>query len=396
MFRLTALTLLLSIINAINFENDRREIFVLPNVSVDLAPFTLVGSPLDNFSESLTLKIECTQNLDEYVKMENNLIDFCNGLDFRGKLPDVNAYFSRLAISLVSYPAEAQTITYRLKNSSGSELHSVKQILTFVRKLNLKNVNDVYEYSHATSGKSEAMSSVDLAPFINNFDPKFEVVLESIPVFLQSYFQGNTLYFKIESDHLIIEITGLKYHILERKTGLKSDELYFKVVTTNSQELVQKIDRDRKTEQARSGFLRFLFLFIVCGALFYYFCVYRKAVDDQRRTVQTQVQVLPRKQNLQEPTPNSFEIKGDVLSDSVITWNKDLMAKKVERKAKGVEENVLIGEKDLGEDHSEINPNYKKPPNGSNFGDISVIDRTDMHPKGGVEGHSAFLDGLNI
>lgn len=396
MLRLTAILYLLSIANAINFENDRREIFVLPNVSVDLAPFTLIGSPLDNFSEFLTLNIECSQKLDEYIKIEKNMINFCNGLDFRGKLSDVNAYFSSLSISLVDYPADAQTITYRLINSSGSEIHSVKQVLTFVRKLSLKNVNDVYEYSQQTNGKSEAMSAVDLAPFINNFDPKFEAVFESVPLFLQSYFVGNTLYFKVQSDHLIIEISGLRYHILERKTGLKSDELYFKVVTVNSQEVIDKADRDSKTEKARSSFLRFLFLFIVGIGLFYYFCVYRKTVDDQRRTVQTQVQVLPRRENLQVSTPNSFEIKGDVLSDSVITWNKDLMAKKGERKAKGVEGNVLVGEKDLGDDHSEINQNYNKPPVGGHFDDISVIDRTDAQQRGGVEGHSAFLDGFNI
>jgi hypothetical protein len=342
--------------------------------------------------------MECSQDLDSFIRTRSGLINFCNGLQFRGKIADVEAYFNKLLVSPIGTPTSPQSVTYRLKNANEKELYTVKQTFTFVDKLALKYTNDVFKFNPTQNGKSSLMATVDLAPFQDaGIDPEFDVQLQTVPFWLHVYFSGSSLYFKIETALRAIQMGGFQYNIIEKKTGVKSQDLFFSVETIlNSQEdTLPDQSHQEKASGSKPGFLRLLFFFIVVGGLFYFFCVYKKNAAGATRGTRI---VIPQKvfQKEDEFGSNSFEIKDDILTDSVISWNKDLMARKTTGKPKGAEGAVLVTEDDLGADHSEINPDYNSGVFGKGMEEISVISRDPNAHRGGPESNSAFLDGLNI
>lgn len=385
----------------LTFINDRREVFLLPNIETNVAPFGLVGSSQDNFNEYLTLQIECTPQLDTYIRIHAGLLNLCNGLQFRGKITDVESYFNELAVTPTGIPDTPQSVTYTLKSAAGQKLYTLTQRFSFVETLTLKSVRHTFDFNPSENGRSQIMATVDLGPFEDSgLNPDFEAKLQTEPLWLRTYFVGSSLYFKVQTDSRLADLDGLKFRVIEKKTGLKSEEQFWGLRVTNSgpeTPLPSQTDT-AKSEGSKPGFLRFLFFFIVAGGLLYFFCIYRKpATPRPAMSPNPRIDVTPKAfQKMDDLHSDSFEIKQDVLTDSVITWNKDLMAKKAGVRPRGGEGTVLISEADLEADHGEANPDYNSGVFGRGLEEISGIDKEPGHRRGSNDGQSAFLDGLNI
>ena len=360
-----------------------------------MSPFTVIGTASDNFDEYLLIQFTCSQNLDSFVNFQNNLLDICNGLTFRGRISDINSFFNKLSVTLKAYPETPQSVTFLLTNSKKQELFSLTQTLAFIGKLNLIEALNVYVFDVNDSGAANKMAIIDSSPFSENFSPEFAIVEDTYTPYLESFLSGDLVFFQIQSGLSFIAMSNYKFHVVEKKTGLVSDEVNFKVETKSSPAIfINAVQESPKS--SKFSLLKFSFFFIVAIALIYFFVFYKRQTHSNVQQTKTSLEVMKiiRTDDIQQ---NSFEIKGNVLSDSVITWNHNLMAKHSTKTAKTVEENVLVSQDDISVLVQEGTSQILDAISPEHFEDISIIGSERRQTGGVLNGNnSMFLDGFNL
>lgn len=384
--------LIFAAVFTITFRNIKDNISVIPGLPVNISPFTATMSANDNPNEFLTLKFTCSLEFSSYLFFVSKLINICNGLDFRGRVSDLNYYLSKLDVELHDYPSTPQSISYVLQNANGKQILSVSQNFTFIKEITFKSVNDVYEYNPDQTGQAEKMATVDISYFKNVITPEFEVILESVPTWLETFFEGDSLYFKITRQSRSIEMSGFRYYVVEKRSNLRSKDNNFRVTTKNGI-FPQKETKHQETSRFKF-FLMILFM-VGIGTIFYVFIcrVHQQEEKKEEIIVSINAQKLAQQDNLQS---TSFEIKGDVLSNSVITWNQNLMARQG-RNLKGTEENELVSHEDIQVQNSISELRFPGGVVNKDFDDISEIGGENKHPGAMHHGNnSLFLEGLNL
>ena len=305
-------------------EDKHDEVRLFPNKEIGLTPFT-VRAETDRENElDFELQFICSKATNQALTFGSPDSDICTKESYTGTIAEINTYLQNIKVSVTSSSsAKGNTyIRYSINYKDGDHKDTRKkfeQHLKITTKIPTDVINDEIFYKH-NSETSFSLKVVEINPaYSENVDnDQLSIVMKenTLPSWVKYSFKNNALYLEGETPSDLDNDINFTFMIQDKLTDLKSDEITVGIV--NSEEINNTSSRILVLS---------LFIILSLGMLSAILLVFiRGNKEDKKPTMIASVE------NQQMNAQNDQkDANNDVLSDSILQWNKKLINKHKEK-----------------------------------------------------------------
>jgi hypothetical protein len=384
----------------------RENVLILPRQMNDIAPFKLKADKNDAGDTVLTLSVECSKDLEKSLSFGSAQAPLCPSYSKIGTLTQINDFLGSIkATSSTNLDNVRIKYTVRKPNEDITELtSSVSQTFELANQIPVKMLTPIIKIASGSSS-SELVShvlSISDEYFVNAGKNLFSLKLEQSYDWLTYQFKDAELYMTIKTTKTDeITDTTVTFNVVDNTNGLESTMFNVKF------DLFASASKGTSKTDSQLYFLIFLGIFTLVIIVFIFVLYFtnkrmatqenlKESIDGQKRA------------NQNTPTTNqSFDGKTNVLSDSIINWNKKLVARHKDKT------NVILDMSHSKEQSSlnapDITNNYQRfdesdraeehsrEHNAEGFQDISDIQQDDISVKSQeIHQRSSFLEDFKF
>lgn len=326
MTKLFVCALLASACFSLTLIGSREEVLLLPKQSNRITPFNIKQEEGAS-QKKLKLSVECEGVSESTFVFANNSPNLCPQTTKTGTADELNTYLNSVIVSSTNGSLDRVKINYKLVEADQSAQDGEpKFIQTFeeAKSIPVKLLSSAIKAS-ADSSSAELqyfVISVDNEYFINTVDNSLYAKIEDKPDWLETVFRGPDLYITLKSTKDLSNDMSIDIVIADKTTGLESESQSVKV------EFLDSIKKTNSKVDSQLYFLIFLGIFTLVIVIFIFVLYFankriathenlKQSIDGQKRAAHHNTQT----------TNQSFDGKSNVLSDSIVNWNKKLIAK---------------------------------------------------------------------
>ena len=346
------------------------ELLLLPNQSNRISPFVFRADQGENPSTKLSLRFECSPSLKASFQASSPNQNVCDKPTFEGTLEDVNTFLASLQAQFLPFNSDDATLKYTWSsvNGNGSEVKDqMLQRFTVAKEIPIKMQTPIIHVASDSSNRelTNLVLTISDDYAFNAKNENLELRMANRPTWLSYSFKDFGLYMTLRSNQDLSD-TNLNFNIVDRVTGLESE------ITRLQITFVDSAKKGASKTDSQLYFLIFLGLFTLVIIVFIFVLYFankriaghehlRQSIDGQKRANAPTI-----------TTNQSFDGKANVLSESIINWNKKLIARHQQKASM-----VL----DVSEHKERESFNQKETTEGRNYQRFDDSDRPEEHSR---------------
>lgn len=355
-------------------------IYVADQQGLAFTPFKIKLNATDDSSQIFTLTYNCSAPNAADIRIGSSAFDFCNASPLNGTAADINAKLQSIPVISKAVETFKPSIKFSLFDASKNKIAASTTVLQPLFSIPVQN--KVTALQMTPPMKNEELT--DHSYTIATIDPVYcssfgsnglKLILEpSSDVFVQSFANCQLTLTVGGADAANFAPVQFSATITDTKTNLASDPwLFLATQSTN-------------TNDAFSRFDFWIFVSISVAIIFCFvmmLCYANSKANQYERAKRDTNEVRLNKEDIRNHT---IEMKPNVLSDSILTWNQQLMAKHQHKNLKtqtNFEKNTadILTTKPAQkfEMSSEADNNQKTEEREKPFEDISEINSSGFH-----------------
>ena len=305
--------LLTNTITSLSLANAQTGLLILPNTPNPIAPFTLNPETESEKSISYHLEIKCSDNVAKNILFSGPYADLCTDSSKIDTLENFNSNFKETFASLMDRDNKIKDlkISYTIHYTEDNKSPIVfEQELSIATEIPIHRVNKViyYQPNSSTAFDLKILEIQDIY-FNNAKHNEYTIVLNNnkFPDWLHYDFESNELYFAGKTPYDLEDSLSFSFSIMDRQTGLTSENI---VIETKS-----SIEGESTGGKTLVIVLFLIFTGVIASILIIIFISSKKKRKDASNLKNS---VNAHNKHFQDNTTN-------VLSDSILQWNKKLV-----------------------------------------------------------------------
>jgi hypothetical protein len=326
MTKLFVCALLAAACFSLSLIGSRDEVLLLPKQSNRITPFSIKQDDSSS-QKKLKLSIECSDGSDRTFIFASGSPNICPKTDKTGTADELNSILQTIVVSSTDGSLDRAKITYKLIDA---EEASQDVLTTFTQTFKQATSIPIRLLSPAIKASADSSStelqylvvSVDNEYFINAVSDSLSAKIENKPSWLDTVFRGPDLYITLKPAKNLSSDLSLTLRIVDKTTGLESESHIIKI------EFLESVKTATSKVDSQLYFLIFLGIFTLVIIIFIFVLYFankriathenlKQSIDGQKRAANHNTQT----------TNQSFDGKSNVLSDSIVNWNKKLIAR---------------------------------------------------------------------
>lgn len=400
MFHMPNLILLAMLTSAalcVSLNEIRDTVYAVNQQGLSFTPFKIVQDSGENPATLYSLTYSCDQVRGILINIGSPNFDFCDASPLKGTAAELNAKLQALPLVANSTSNTSAPITFVLSDDKTAKLASATINFTPLATIPILNRVSLLEVTTA------AFESADDAPTftIASIEPAYCDNFGSSGLKIQASGKPSTFHFKFNQCKVTVRIditnrlnpTNITLTVADSLTGLSS----------NTWSLLVTAQSSSSSAFSSADFWIFVVisLSIICCFLVMLCYANSKANEYDRAREETNGVRMSHQIDLKNQT---IEMKPNVLSDSILTWNQQLMAKHQRKNFKASSDfeknmkNILRGPTSKDEVAAIPTVTTNQEP-ARPFEDISEIGTVDLHRSMRVETHQkddSYFDEYHI
>lgn len=311
-------------IHSLVLSNEKSESLLLPNTINDITPFLLVGESEQENLLSYEMKFTCsktTANILEFTSIES---DLCKIDSFTGTIDEINKFFDNIKpkVTIKSSKVNELFIRYVLNYKADSKTKKPEEFVQYLKiaaNIPITLVNtEIYYQNHSSTSFNLKVLEISPDYFVNTTADNLKLVLREniLPDWASYSFKGNALYLTGETPSDIHSDMKFAFTIQDKLTGLSSDMVMVKL--SNS------------ANSGNSSSKVFILSVLTISSLVMFTAILLILIKTKQTESKANVARSIKAHNLNLQTIQK-PVNEDVLSDSILQWNKKLILLHKER-----------------------------------------------------------------
>ena len=303
----------LGALQAIRVVEPQTELLILPNVANSIEPFKLEAETESEKAMAYRLEVKCSENVAYSLEFNGTDPEYCSTESKTGTIESLNGILQGTNATILTGGAELKDlkISYNINyTENGKSPLAFEQQLTVATEIPVHRVNKkIYYQPGSSTGFNLKVLEIQDNYYRNASSNDFTIVLSKnrFPDWLEFQFVGNDLYFSGRTPRDLDSSHSFSFTLQDKQTGLSSSEIEIEI--TSSIE-----------GQAMGGKTMVVVLFLiftgVIGCILLIIFVASKKKRGETSNLKHSVNAY--NQGYQDTTTN-------VLSDSILQWNKKLV-----------------------------------------------------------------------
>lgn len=357
--------------------NVQSTIFAVHQSGLTFTPFKINQTSTEDPLAVYTLTFNCSAPSAMDIVIGSDTNTFCSSSPLNGTTSQLNAKLLQIPIFSNATDKMNSVIVFKLFDQNNTQLAS--KSISFAPLFNLPVINRV----STLEVNQEADTTESGASFaIANIDPEYCAFFGNSGLKLVSLPNPTTFTFKFKDCRAILTIVdltrltpvGLNITLTDSITGLQTD----------TWEVLVMPQTGKYNALARADFWVFVIISSVIISCFILMLCYANSKANEYDKARTETNGI-RYPGQDDPRNLSMENKPNILSESILTWNQQLMAKYQQKNIKpgsSFEQNVEKILKSPANNKEEANVVYvetKEDVPARPFEDISEIGTVDFH-----------------
>lgn len=315
---LVVLIFALHSLTALKLSNPQSNILLLPQTPSALAPFTLQSENESERSVSYKLQVRCSDSLRSIVSFSNASNDICATGDATDTIENLNQLLQRANATLVqdAKAVKDANVLYTLHYAEdGSKTIAFQQTFAVATEVPVHIINKTIYFQPGSSTAFDLkVLTVQNEYLRSEPHPQLAMVVTSghMPEWLTAQFENGELYFAGRTPTELQDDYKFSFAVQDKTTGLVSNDMEIT--------LAGSLDGQAPNSKALVIVLFLIFTGIVACILLLIFMFSRKNApngDTLKHDVAAQV----------AQQQDKVDSSANVLSDSILNWNKKLIEK---------------------------------------------------------------------
>ena len=289
------------------------DFLLLPNTDNHITPFQIESTGKNEEKADYRLNITCNQQVIDKAERNSSKGDYCKAGLLTDNLDGINTILASLSIHTQDIEERKEFVIdyalYYIDEAGENQEFSFKQKLFVANQISVIKDNEIIQYQKGKPNNFELkILTIKQEYYKNAKDHEFVINFNNEkPVWVSYSFIANTLYFKGETPGNLDEEIEFSFTIYDKQTGLSSESVEIEFA---------KINHESSTGSSK---LMILILFIIFSIVIIFIVVAIYYVAKKNKFEDRSL----RRNNDELPTDGSV----NVLSDSILNWNKQLVEK---------------------------------------------------------------------
>ena len=289
------------------------DFLLLPNTDNHITPFQIESTGKNEEKADYRLNITCNQQVIDKAERNSSKGDYCKAGLLTDNLDGINTILASLSIHTQDIEERKEFVIdyalYYIDEAGENQEFSFKQKLFVANQISVIKDNEIIQYQKGKPNNFELkILTIKQEYYKNPKDHEFVINFnDEKPVWVSYSFIANTLYFKGETPEDLDEEIEFSFTIYDKQTGLSSESVEIEFA---------KINHESSTGSSK---LMILILFIIFSIVIIFIVVAIYYVAKKNKFEDRSL----RRNNDELPTDGSV----NVLSDSILNWNKQLVEK---------------------------------------------------------------------
>ena len=289
------------------------DFLLLPNTDNHITPFQIESTGKNEEKADYRLNITCNQQVIDKAERNSSKGDYCKAGLLTDNLDGINTILASLTIHTQDIEERKEFVIdyalYYIDEAGENQEFSFKQKLFVANQISVIKDNEIIQYQKGKPNNFELkILTIKQEYYKNAKDHEFVINFnDEKPVWVSYSFIANTLYFKGETPGNLDEEIEFSFTIYDKQTGLSSESVEIEFA---------KINHESSTGSSK---LMILILFIIFSIVIIFIVVAIYYVAKKNKFEDRSL----KRNNDEMPTDGSV----NVLSDSILNWNKQLVEK---------------------------------------------------------------------
>lgn len=313
---------LLSPVKSLIVQDLRMYDLLLPNVDNLISPFVIKPQNDQENETEYEIRVKCSKFMKEYVEFNSEEGNVCTKETLVGSVNSINDFLSKASVKLSPKAQQGQdlSIDYTFLDTNyknGKVPQSYVQTFEAPSLIPTTTVNTSIKYqSDSTAAFNLKILEIDALYYKKSNNSSISIAMNEnvLPAWIKPTLTDNALYFSGEAPDSISDDFTFRFRLQDTLTGLSSDEVDIAVQNAAQSE-----------DPAVKAIVLMLLAVMSLMAVGFVTCILLKTQERGSNGLATKDE---RNIHLQETKKNS---NGNILSDSILEWNKKLVVKRKER-----------------------------------------------------------------
>ena len=360
--------------NNLIITNSQTSIYSIPNNPTTFSSFKLVLSSTDTTDSIFNIIIDCSSLTPSNMTILYKSSDLCLQSSINGTSTTLNTLLSKLKISSKLNSKQSITTSFSVFDANSTLIS--QNMITFnnILEIPLVSVNNLLQVDLSSQEASQTFTAIQIDPLYCSFFGSNGLHITPLipPSQISYYLNSCTLSVGIILSSGLPFPIDLPVSIQDNNTGLSTSTIHLTALTS----------KGNSTTFSRMDFWIFVcvFLVLICCFILMLHYANSKAIEyDKAKQDANEMRYV----NTNDLKQQTIEMRPNVLSDSILTWNQQLMSlhqKKNLKAGTSFENNVndIFKRPTVSEN---IVANIVIPEQTPNkpFEDISEINSVDFH-----------------
>ena len=397
---LIALLLFLSLIpttNSVKMIDANSLLFLAPHKITKMAPFILEKDPTEDETKVFVLKYTCSETFQKFAHFKLDNVVFCSQNNITGTIIQLNERLQLLKATFEGPKSNDLFINYNLFDELENNLFTFTQGLQLIDHIPvhvLKTQVEINGESNASIARFPIFSLNRI--YLSSFENPVITISQTSDLFSQLSFEQGTLYlnFKMKTETQNIFPIYLMVSIVDVTNKIQSEDVYVRIISNSTEEgWVSSV-------KLPEVIFMFVVLMLLASAVVYCF---RRGINRNQNQLMNSINANKAQNN--DQNASKIGEKSELLTQSIITWNKRLV--ELHKKKTGVdtqEDAYLITmphDRKVRSSNSDRMNEFGKEYSKKNrpFDDLSEIHidgENDLKSPAGSCGNSSFLEDFNL
>lgn len=312
--------ILIQTISALKVSELQSKILLLPKTSNSIAPFTLVPETDNERSSTFRLKVQCNENLQTLVEFSGSDSNFCTEDGVSGSAANLNTLLQGTFATIINTDTKSKDLAVQYtvyRTDDDSQVISLPQQFTVVTEVPIRMVNKTIYYqpgSSTTFGLKIMNIQADYLRGAKTNEFTIVPIGGQFPNWMQYQFENGELYFSGRTPTDLNQMLSFTFTVQDRQTGLFSEDVEVQISGS--------LDGQPPSGKALVIILFLIFTGIIACVLLIIFVFSKKAAPNGaqlKQSVAAHIQQQQQQHNNDSTT--------NVLSDSILQWNKKMVEK---------------------------------------------------------------------
>lgn len=307
---------------ALKITNPQASILLLPESKRALAPFALQPESESEHVASYKLKIHCSESASDILLFGDAVGDICAKYEVSDTVNGINALLEKVEVTLAqdAKATDSASVLYTIVNEQDeTKTIAFQQALKVATEVPVLVVNEaIYFQPGSASAFNVKILSVEDEYLQAEPQPLFSIVITAglLPDWLQYQFEKGELYFTGSTPADLGSNLSFSFAVQDKTTGLISHDMEIS--------LAASLNGQVSSNKALVIVLFLIFTGIIACILLLIFMFSRKNAPNGVQLKQSMAAHVAQQQE-------NVDSSGNVLSDSILNWNKKLIEKHKER-----------------------------------------------------------------